>query len=125
MALNDLGNIFLFQQFAPDEVGPFYEKMLNDMENLHRQVTAPITNPLMRALNTLKDLVIQAHSGRDPLSATKLLHKAVEGLLEGLNAVPCDHDLMLAYRDCHLLVLKTMQTNHIYGPQWTNKQITK
>ena len=51
--------------------------------------------------------------------------QAVEGLLDGLVAVPGDPELMLRYRDCHLLVLKGLQDHRAYGSQWTNKQVTR
>ena len=54
-----------------------------------------------------------------------LLFQAVEGLLDGLSTVPNDPELMLRYRDCHLLVLKGLQDHRAYGPQWTNKQVTR
>ena len=51
--------------------------------------------------------------------------QAVEGLLDGLVSVPSDPELMLRYRDCHLLVLKGLQDHRAYGSQWTNKQVTR
>ena len=58
-------------------------------------------------------------------SCFSLLQKAVDGLLEGLSAMPADQEMMLRYRDCHLLVLKGLQDHRAYGPQWTNKHVTK
>ncbi len=51
--------------------------------------------------------------------------QAVEGLLDGLSSMPSDPELMLRYRDCHLLVLKGLQDHRAYGSQWTNKQVTR
>uniref|UniRef100_A0A8C2FX37 CCR4-NOT transcription complex, subunit 1 n=1 Tax=Cyprinus carpio TaxID=7962 RepID=A0A8C2FX37_CYPCA len=49
--------------------------------------------------------------------------KAVEGLLDATSGA--DTDLLLSYRECHLLVLKALQDGRAYGPQWCNKQITR
>uniref|UniRef100_A0A673BXT7 CCR4-NOT transcription complex subunit 1 n=1 Tax=Sphaeramia orbicularis TaxID=375764 RepID=A0A673BXT7_9TELE len=49
--------------------------------------------------------------------------KAVEGLLDATSGA--DADLLLRYRECHLLVLKALQDGRAYGPQWCNKQITR
>ena len=49
--------------------------------------------------------------------------QAVEGLLDATSGA--DADLLLRYRECHLLVLKALQDGRAYGPQWCNKQITR
>uniref|UniRef100_A0A8C7K8J3 CCR4-NOT transcription complex subunit 1 n=1 Tax=Oncorhynchus kisutch TaxID=8019 RepID=A0A8C7K8J3_ONCKI len=49
--------------------------------------------------------------------------KAVEGLLDATSGA--DADLLLRYRECHLLVLKALQDGRAYGPLWCNKQITR
>ncbi len=49
--------------------------------------------------------------------------QAVEGLLDATSGA--DTDLLLSYRECHLLVLKALQDGRAYGPQWckqTNHQ---
>ena len=52
--------------------------------------------------------------------------QAVEGLLDGLSAMTAtDHESMLRFRDCHLVVLKGLQDQRAYGPQWTNKHVTR
>lgn len=51
------------------------------------------------------------------------LFQAVEGLLDATSGA--DADLLLRYRECHLLVLKALQDGRAYGPQWCNKQITR
>uniref|UniRef100_A0A8D1BGS8 CCR4-NOT transcription complex subunit 1 n=1 Tax=Sus scrofa TaxID=9823 RepID=A0A8D1BGS8_PIG len=49
--------------------------------------------------------------------------KAVEGLLDATSGA--DADLLLRYRECHLLVLKALQDGRAYGSPWCNKQITR
>ena len=51
------------------------------------------------------------------------ISQAVEGLLDATSGA--DADLLLRYRECHLLVLKALQDGRAYGPQWCNKQITR
>ncbi|MGH0129438.1 UNVERIFIED_CONTAM: hypothetical protein FKN15_002201 [Acipenser sinensis] len=57
------------------------------------------------------------------LSETYRNIKAVEGLLDATSGA--DADLLLRYRECHLLVLKALQDGRAYGSQWCNKQITR
>ena len=58
------------------------------------------------------------------------LKRAVEGLMEGLlmasiPGAPETPEQATRFRDCHLLVLKFLQDHRVYGPQWTNKQVTR
>lgn len=57
------------------------------------------------------------------LSWISVFLQAVEGLLDATSGA--DADLLLRYRECHLLVLKALQDGRAYGPQWCNKQITR
>lgn len=52
-----------------------------------------------------------------------LCSQAVEGLLDATSGA--DADLLLRYRECHLLVLKGLQDGRAYGSPWCNKQITR
>ena len=45
------------------------------------------------------------------------------GLLDATSGA--DADLLLRYRECHLLVLKALQDGRAYGSPWCNKQITR
>uniref|UniRef100_A0A4W3H1Q2 CCR4-NOT transcription complex subunit 1-like n=1 Tax=Callorhinchus milii TaxID=7868 RepID=A0A4W3H1Q2_CALMI len=49
--------------------------------------------------------------------------QAVEGLLDATSGA--DPDLLLRYRECHLLVLKALQDGRAYGSQWCNNKITR
>ena len=51
--------------------------------------------------------------------------QAVEGLLEGYTVSSMEPNAALRYRDAHILVLKSLQDQRAYGPQWTNKQVTR
>ena len=87
------------------------------------------------ALHDLRDAVLVARQSRDVATAIGLLQKAVEGLLEGVTPAGGapgggtggggESEAMLRYRDCHLLALKALQDQRAYGPQWTNKQVTR
>lgn len=61
--------------------------------------------------------------GERDLSDLLFVAQAVEGLLDATSGA--DADLLLRYRECHLLVLKALQDGRAYGPQWCNKQITR
>ena len=43
--------------------------------------------------------------------------QALEGLLEGMNPPPSDPELFISFRDCHLLILKMIQSHSGLGPE--------
>lgn len=141
----------LFQQqqaWATDDVAQIYDKCIADLEqHLHAITPTLAMNPLTQALRSLLEAVVLARNSRDGIAALGLLQKvghfrgggpgssvpvchwislflqAVEGLLDATSGA--DADLLLRYRECHLLVLKALQDGRAYGPQWCNKQITR
>ncbi|XP_057692285.1 CCR4-NOT transcription complex subunit 1 isoform X8 [Corythoichthys intestinalis] len=112
------------QAWATDDVAQIYDKCMADFEqHLHAIPQALSINPLTQALRSLLEAVALARNSRDGIAALGLLQKAVEGLLDATSGA--DNDLLLRYRECHLLVLKALQDGRAYGPQWCNKQITR
>ncbi|XP_077595839.1 CCR4-NOT transcription complex subunit 1 isoform X5 [Stigmatopora nigra] len=112
------------QAWATDDVAQIYDKCMADLEqHLHAIPQALTINPLTQALRSLLEAVALARNSRDGIAALGLLQKAVEGLLDATSGA--DNDLLLRYRECHLLVLKALQDGRAYGPQWCNKQITR
>ncbi|XP_055011149.1 CCR4-NOT transcription complex subunit 1 isoform X2 [Boleophthalmus pectinirostris] len=112
------------QAWATDDVAQIYDKCMADLEqHLHAIPPALAMNPLTPALRSLLEAVVLARNSRDGIAALGLLQKAVEGLLDATSGA--DADLLLRYRECHLLVLKALQDGRAYGPQWCNKQITR
>ncbi|XP_061780576.1 CCR4-NOT transcription complex subunit 1 isoform X14 [Nerophis lumbriciformis] len=112
------------QAWATDDVAQIYDKCMADLEqHLHAIPPALSLNPLTQALRSLLEAVALARNSRDGIAALGLLQKAVEGLLDATSGA--DNDLLLRYRECHLLVLKALQDGRAYGPQWCNKQITR
>ncbi|XP_077938503.1 CCR4-NOT transcription complex subunit 1 isoform X5 [Gasterosteus aculeatus] len=112
------------QAWATDDVAQIYDKCMADLEqHLHAIPPALSINPLTQALRSLLEAVALARNSRDGIAALGLLQKAVEGLLDATSGA--DADLLLRYRECHLLVLKALQDGRAYGPQWCNKQITR
>lgn len=112
------------QAWATDDVAQIYDKCMADLEqHLHTIPPALAMNPLTQALRSLLEAVALARNSRDGIAALGLLQKAVEGLLDATSGA--DADLLLRYRECHLLVLKALQDGRAYGPQWCNKQITR
>ncbi|KAJ3597139.1 hypothetical protein NHX12_003539 [Muraenolepis orangiensis] len=112
------------QAYATDDVAQIYDKCMADLE-LHLHAVSPTLtlNPQTQALRSLLEAVALARNSRDGIAALGLLQKAVEGLLDATSGA--DADLLLRYRECHLLVLKALQDGRAYGPQWCNKQITR
>lgn len=77
-------------------------------------------------MRTLLEYILLARNAvRDVNASLALLQRAVEGLLDGMMLTHCETELMVRYRDSHLLVLKTLQDPRMYGLQWTNKQVTR
>ncbi|XP_031420064.1 CCR4-NOT transcription complex subunit 1 isoform X4 [Clupea harengus] len=112
------------QAWATDDVAQIYDKCIADLEqHLHAIPPALAMNPQTQALRSLHEAVLLARNSRDGIAALGLLQKAVEGLLDATSGA--DPDLLLRYRECHLLVLKALQDGRAYGPQWCNKQITR
>ncbi|XP_056106928.1 CCR4-NOT transcription complex subunit 1 isoform X7 [Rhinichthys klamathensis goyatoka] len=112
------------QAWPTDDVAHIYDKCISDLEqHLHAIPPALAMNPQTQAIRSLLEAVVMARNSRDGIAALGLLQKAVEGLLDATSGA--DTDLLLSYRECHLLVLKALQDGRAYGPQWCNKQITR
>ncbi|XP_033896039.1 CCR4-NOT transcription complex subunit 1 isoform X5 [Acipenser ruthenus] len=112
------------QAWATDDVAQIYDKCIADLEqHLHAVPPALAMNPQTQALRSLLEAVVVARNSRETIAALGLLQKAVEGLLDATSGA--DADLLLRYRECHLLVLKALQDGRAYGSQWCNKQITR
>ncbi|XP_051787591.1 CCR4-NOT transcription complex subunit 1 isoform X4 [Erpetoichthys calabaricus] len=112
------------QAWATDDVAQIYDKCITELEqHLHAIPPALAMNPQTQALRSLLEAVVLARNSRDAIAALGLLQKAVEGLLDATSGA--DADLLLRYRECHLLVLKALQDGRAYGSHWCNKQITR
>ncbi|MCJ8734444.1 hypothetical protein PDJAM_G00235480 [Pangasius djambal] len=112
------------QAWPTDDMAHIYDKCISDLEqHLHAIPPALAMNPQAQALRSLLEAVVMARNSRDGITALGLLQKAVEGLLDATSGA--DAELLMSYRECHLLVLKALQDSRAYGPQWCNKQITR
>nr|DBA16696.1 TPA: hypothetical protein GDO54_002239 [Pyxicephalus adspersus] len=112
------------QAWATDDVAQIYDKCIAELEqHLHTIPPTLAMNPQAQALRGLLEAVALARNTRDAIAALGLLQKAVEGLLDATSGA--DADLLLRYRECHLLVLKALQDSRAYGSPWCNKQITR
>lgn len=76
-------------------------------------------------MHALLDYLLIARRTRDNTSAVNLLTKAVEGLMEGLVNLPEHVEQMKLYRDIHIRVIRLIQDGRAFGPNWTNRAITK
>ncbi|XP_039209484.1 CCR4-NOT transcription complex subunit 1 isoform X2 [Crotalus tigris] len=112
------------QAWATDDVAQIYDKCMAELEQHLQSVPHTLAmNPQTQALRSLLEAVVVARNSRDAIAALGLLQKAVEGLLDATSGA--DADLLLRYRECHLLVLKALQDGRAYGSPWCNKQITR
>uniref|UniRef100_H2YFJ7 CCR4-NOT transcription complex subunit 1 n=1 Tax=Ciona savignyi TaxID=51511 RepID=H2YFJ7_CIOSA len=100
-------------------------------------------------LQTLHEAIVLARNSREIVTALALLQKAVEGLLDASTLTTADQEVrfkvnlkylrfivllliicryiqtLVRYRECHVIVLKSLQDQRAYGPLWTNKQVTQ
>ncbi|XP_030367107.1 CCR4-NOT transcription complex subunit 1-like isoform X2 [Strigops habroptila] len=112
------------QAWATDDVAQIYDKCMTELEQHLQSIPHALAmNPQAQALRSLLEAVVVARNSRDAIAALGLLQKAVEGLLDATSGA--DADLLLRYRECHLLVLKALQDGRAYGSPWCNKQITR
>ncbi|XP_067853724.1 CCR4-NOT transcription complex subunit 1 isoform X1 [Heptranchias perlo] len=112
------------QAWATDDIAQIYDKCITELEqHLHAIPPTLAMNPQAQALRNLLEAVVMARNSRDAIAALGLLQKAVEGLLDATSGA--DPDLLLRYRECHLLVLKALQDGRAYGSQWCNNKITR
>ncbi|XP_061301437.1 CCR4-NOT transcription complex subunit 1 isoform X11 [Pezoporus flaviventris] len=112
------------QAWATDDVAQIYDKCMTELEQHLQSIPHTLAmNPQAQALRSLLEAVVVARNSRDAIAALGLLQKAVEGLLDATSGA--DSDLLLRYRECHLLVLKALQDGRAYGSPWCNKQITR
>ncbi|KAM6430759.1 CCR4-NOT transcription complex subunit 1 isoform 2-T3 [Liasis olivaceus] len=112
------------QAWATDDVAQIYDKCMAELEQHLQSIPHTLAmNPQTQALRSLLEAVVVARNSRDAIAALGLLQKAVEGLLDATSGA--DADLLLRYRECHLLVLKALQDGRAYGSPWCNKQITR
>ncbi|XP_032816690.1 CCR4-NOT transcription complex subunit 1 isoform X5 [Petromyzon marinus] len=112
------------QQWGTDDITAVYDKCIAELEHcLHTLPGTVAMNPHVAAMQSLLEAVLLARNSREIVTAVALLQKAVEGLLDA--TVGGDHEIIVRYRDCHLLVLKAVQDPRAYGPMWTSKQVTR
>lgn len=107
-----------------DETTQIYDKLISELELLTHNLMPP-NNPHVVALHSLIESVILTRSTREVSSAMALLQKAVDGFLEGMCQAAPDNDIMVRFRDGHLLVLKALADPRVYGHNWTSKQVTR
>ncbi|KAJ8302562.1 hypothetical protein KUTeg_018958 [Tegillarca granosa] len=110
-----------------DEISQIYEKVAREMEqHLQHLIGIPPGNPLVGQLQGLLEAVALARNSHDIAAARALIQKAVEALLEHYpNPNSADQEFLFRFRECNLLVLKGLQDQRAYGPQWINKQVTR
>ncbi|XP_075261822.1 CCR4-NOT transcription complex subunit 1-like isoform X2 [Convolutriloba macropyga] len=111
---------------SSDDLGYMYNKMCNELEQHLKACSAQHSNSrLFHNMQSLLDFVILARSSRDNMATVQLLSKTVDSLLNGLLNTTESQEIVMRFRDCHLLVLKALQDPRAYGAMWTNKNVTK
>ncbi|XP_031558067.1 CCR4-NOT transcription complex subunit 1-like isoform X2 [Actinia tenebrosa] len=113
------------QAMMPEEVVQILNKCAAEIEQHLHAIMAPPSSPPVMTIHSLLDAVVQTRNSRDNNAAVRLLHKAVEGLLDEVTPLPSDQELALRFRDCHLIVLRGLQDPRGYGINWTSRHVTK
>ena len=112
-----------------DDIHQIYEKVSREIEQHLAAFQAAVPSAQQTAaIRTLLEYVMHARQAiRDQNAAMPLVQRAVEGLLDGFTvpATGPEQELMLRYRDCHLLIIRALQDNRVHGLAWTNKQVTR
>lgn len=110
-----------------DDISQIYEKIAREMEqHLQHLIGIPPGNPLVGQLQGLLEAVALARNSHDIAAARALIQKAVEALMEHYpNPNSADQEFLFRFRECNLLVLKGLQDQRAYGPQFINKQVTR
>lgn len=109
-----------------DDFGVVYDDLAQKIEAFINMCNG--TQQLQLQINLMHSLlesVMLVRRTRDNSAQQNLLKKAVEGLMEGLVAIPEFTDQIKLYRDMHLRVLKILQDNRAFGTHWTNKSVAR
>ncbi|CAK8681219.1 CCR4-NOT transcription complex subunit 1-like isoform X2 [Clavelina lepadiformis] len=113
------------QSWAVDEMTQVYERCIAELEQRIQMMGLKQNTPLFSQLQSLHESLVLARNSREVVTALALLQKAVEGLLDSPGQGSVEQDALVRYRECHLLILKALQDQQVYGPQWTNKHVTQ
>jgi CCR4-NOT transcription complex subunit 1 len=117
---------------SADDIVQIYERIYREIEQhlgVFQSATPAVPPQMTAAIRNLLEFIVHARQAvRDLNLAMALVQRAVEGLLDGYNVTAApgpEQELMSRYRDCHVLVLRAVQESRTYGPQWTNKNVTR
>jgi len=112
-----------------DDIHQIYDKVSREIEQHLAAFQAAVPSAQQTAaIRTLLEYVLLARQAvRDMNPAMALVQRAVEGLLDGFTvpATGPEQELMLRYRDCHLLIIRALQDQRVHGLQWTNKHVSR
>lgn len=117
------------QVHGPEEAASIFDRLTREVDaalHRHQQSQQSGLSAHLDLLHSLQDAILGARTSKDVLSAgALLLHHVIDGFLKGCSVSVADTDLATSFRDCHLFILKELQDQRAFGPQWTNKQITR
>ncbi|XP_035217967.1 CCR4-NOT transcription complex subunit 1-like [Stegodyphus dumicola] len=115
----------LMQPYMNDDITQLYDKIISDLELLLHGIIVVPGNPHVTALHNLLEAVLHTRPSREMQSAVGLLQKTVESFLEGMSQPASDSEIMVRFKEGHLIVMKSLGDNRVYGNQWTSKQVTR
>uniref|UniRef100_H2YFJ6 CCR4-NOT transcription complex subunit 1 n=1 Tax=Ciona savignyi TaxID=51511 RepID=H2YFJ6_CIOSA len=113
------------QAWAVDDITQVYDRCVAELEQHLQLFSVSTTGNQFSQLQTLHEAIVLARNSREIVTALALLQKAVEGLLDASTLTTADQETLVRYRECHVIVLKSLQDQRAYGPLWTNKQVTQ
>uniref|UniRef100_A0A0K2T7H7 CCR4-NOT transcription complex subunit 1 n=1 Tax=Lepeophtheirus salmonis TaxID=72036 RepID=A0A0K2T7H7_LEPSM len=101
------------------------DEVFSKLEPFVANCTGLPTTPHMANLHALVQNLAVTRSSKEVNTISLLIHKAVEGLLEGLTPnLPVETENLARYRDANLLVLRALSDPRAFGANWTSRQVT-
>lgn len=112
--------------FNTNEVGFQFEELCNKMEAfISNAINIPALQMHVTNMHALLDCLVTARRARDDMSVLNLLNRAIENIMQGLTHSTEHGELMKHYGDIHFRLLQWMQDSRGYGPNFTQRAITK
>jgi CCR4-NOT transcription complex subunit 1 len=110
---------------AADPMGAAFEKVRLELEQWLQAGLVGLGSTQVNQLHSLHETLMVVRNSRDPTFGGSLVQRAIDNLLESAATQGVEPDALIRFREINLHVLKSLQDQQAFGPQWTNKQIAR